>query len=64
MLDTTFVEVVRWDNNEGDYSCRIVDLVWHMAKQDANAEGEAPAAAKEELSLSKLEIDQATIKDR
>ena len=32
MLDTTFVEVVRWDNNEGDYSCRIVDLVWHLAK--------------------------------
>ncbi len=32
MLDTTFVKVVRWDNNEWDYSCRIVDLIWHMAK--------------------------------
>ena len=32
MLDTTFVKVVRWDNNEWDYSCRIVDLIWLMAK--------------------------------
>ena len=46
MLDTTFVKVVCWDNNEWDYSRRIVDLIWHMAKEDAKAEGEAPAAAK------------------
>ena len=31
MLDTTFVKVVRWDNNEWGYSCRIVDLIRHMA---------------------------------
>ena len=46
LLDTTFVKIMRWDNNEWDYSCRIMDLLWHMAKQDANAEGEAPIAAK------------------
>ncbi len=31
MLDTTFVKVVRW-KNEWAYSCRIMDLIWHMAK--------------------------------
>ena len=31
MLDTTFVKGVRWDNNEWDYSCCIVDLIRHMA---------------------------------
>ena len=45
MLDTTFVKAVCWDNNKWDYSCRIVDLIWHMAKEDAKAEGDAPAAA-------------------
>ena len=44
-LDTTFLKAVRWDNNEWDYSCRIVNLIWHMAKEDAKAESEAPAAA-------------------
>ena len=47
MLDTTFVKVVCWDSNEWDCSCRVVDLIWHMAKEDAKAEGEAPAASKE-----------------
>ncbi len=46
LLDTTFVKIVRGYNNEWDDSYRIVDLLWHMAKQDANAEGEAPIAAK------------------
>ena len=46
MLDTTFVKVARWDNNEWDYSSHILDLIGHMAKEDAKAEGEAPAAAK------------------
>ena len=32
MLDTTFVKVARRDNNEWDYSRRIVDLIWHMDK--------------------------------
>ena len=39
MLDTTFVKVVRWDNNEWDYSSHILDLIGHMTKEDAKAEG-------------------------
>ena len=39
MLDTTFVKVVCWDSNEWDGCCRVVDLIWHMAKEDAKAEG-------------------------
>ncbi len=52
MLDTTFVKVVCWDSNEWDCSCRVVDLIWHMAKEDAK-----------NLSLSKPKIDLAATKD-
>merc|ERR1712203_593827 len=34
MLDETFVKVVAWYDNEWGYSCRIVDLIKHMAKVD------------------------------
>ena len=64
MLDTTFVKIVRVDTNEWDYSCRIVDLLWHMAKQDANAEREAPIAAKKDPCLSKPKANQVAIKDK
>ena len=47
MLDTTFVKVVCWDSNGWDCACRIVDLIWHMAREDAKAEGGTPAAARE-----------------
>ena len=46
MLGTTFVKVVCWDDNVWGYSCRVVDLIRHMVKEDAKAEGEAPAAIK------------------
>jgi len=35
MLDDTFVKVVAWYDNEWGYSCRVVDLIKHMAKVDA-----------------------------
>merc|ERR1712228_316600 len=35
MLDETFVKVVAWYDNEWGYSCRVVDLIKHMAKVDA-----------------------------
>ncbi|CAE7850842.1 GAPC1 [Symbiodinium microadriaticum] len=37
MLDPTFVKVVCWYDNEWGYSCRVVDLIKHMAKEDAKA---------------------------
>ena len=46
MLDTTFVMVVSWDGSEWDCSCHVMDPIWHMAKEDAKAESEAPTAAK------------------
>merc|ERR1712021_265546 len=35
MLDPTFVKLVAWYDNEWGYSCRVVDLIKHMAKTDA-----------------------------
>jgi len=35
MLDPTFVKLVAWYDNEWGYSCRVVDLIKHMAKVDA-----------------------------
>merc|ERR1712093_602912 len=32
MLDPTFVKCVMWYDNEWGYSCRVVDLIKHMAK--------------------------------
>jgi len=37
MLDSTFVKVVCWYDNEWGYSCRVVDLIKHMAAADAKA---------------------------
>jgi len=37
MLDPTFVKVVAWYDNEWGYSCRVVDLIKHMAAEDAKA---------------------------
>jgi len=37
MLDPTFVKVVAWYDNEWGYSCRVVDLIKHMAALDAKA---------------------------
>merc|ERR1712039_1171142 len=38
MLDPTFVKVVAWYDNEWGYSCRVVDLIKHMAKVDKSME--------------------------
>ena len=46
MLGTTFVKAVQGDDNVSGYFCRVVDLIWHMAKAKAKSEGEAPAATK------------------
>jgi glyceraldehyde 3-phosphate dehydrogenase len=34
MLDSTFVKMVCWYDNEWGYSCRVVDLIKYMAKVD------------------------------
>jgi glyceraldehyde 3-phosphate dehydrogenase len=31
MLDETFVKVVAWYDNEWGYSCKVIDLILHMA---------------------------------
>ncbi|KAG1665113.1 hypothetical protein FOA52_007804 [Chlamydomonas sp. UWO 241] len=35
MLSPTFVKLVSWYDNEWGYSCRVVDLIAHMAKAEA-----------------------------
>jgi glyceraldehyde 3-phosphate dehydrogenase len=34
MLSPTFVKLVSWYDNEWGYSCRVVDLIKHMATAD------------------------------
>merc|ERR1712216_685711 len=63
MLDPTFVKVVCWYDNEWGYSCRVVDLIKHMAKVDAKGEGGA-AAAGAAPALSKMKIDEVDLKDK
>ena len=46
-MGTAVMKVVHRDDNVWDYSCCIVDLIWHMAQAKAKPEGEAPAAATE-----------------
>merc|ERR1712113_788309 len=38
MLNPTFVKLVAWYDNEWGYSCRVVDLMKHVATVDAKAE--------------------------
>ena len=35
MLDDNFVKLIAWYDNEWDYSCKVLDLIEHMAKVDA-----------------------------
>jgi glyceraldehyde 3-phosphate dehydrogenase len=37
MLNPQFVKIISWYDNEWGYSCKVVDLIRHMAKVDAMA---------------------------
>ena len=50
LVDQNFVKVLAWYDNEWGYSCRVVDLVAHMARADAAAELDAKTPAKGEGS--------------
>ena len=64
MLDPTFIKIACWHNNVWGYSSRVRDLVRHIAKEDAVAGSEAPAAAGKDQSMSKLQFDQVATKDK
>jgi len=53
-LNTRFVKLVAWYDNECGYSNRVIDLILHMSKEDAEAEAEeaAAAAVKEEMDTA------------
>ena len=53
MFDPTFMKVVDRYNNEWGYSCRVMNLNKHMAKEDAK-----------DQSLSKMKIDQVAVQDK
>jgi glyceraldehyde 3-phosphate dehydrogenase len=35
MFNPNFVKLVAWYDNDWEYSCRVVDLIKHVAKVDA-----------------------------
>jgi phosphoglycerate kinase len=67
MLDPTFVKVVCWYDNEWGYSCRVVDLIKHMARVDGELGAPAAAAASggdADAALAKKSIADVDVKGK
>ena len=54
-LNSQFVKLIAWYDNEWGYSCKVLDLVTHMAAIDRAADGSRPHARSEQLRCEPVE---------